>query len=206
MNNLFSGLFDFDKFNKSFILQEYYYELDEYNKINDIFNLEITQKKYDKQNYTQVTKYYNKKNLSNITENELYIRDVANRYLEDAGLKQNTDKFVIEYWRHRLFGENNSHKFSKHRDSFGLMMDGINTCIFYLRKDKTFIGGDLEIYGKGDIFRTNKILKTLIPNNNILCFDGDVYHKVTNFNGFGIRDCIVVQFGKEDSLLKNIHF
>jgi hypothetical protein len=65
-----------------------------------------------------------------------------------------------------------------------------------LRKDKTFRGGDLEIYGKGNIF-TKKLCKTIKPNNNILCFDGDIYHKVTDFEGFGIRDCIVIQFGKK---------
>jgi len=194
----------FDKYKKSYIFNEYSYINNEYNDINNIFLGEIEYTKYDKQNYTQITKIYNSKNISKINENELYIRNIANKYLEDAGLKQNVNNFAIEYWRHRLFGEDTSHIFPKHRDSFGILFDAVNTCIFYLRKDKTFNGGNLEIYGKGNYFTTNKTLKTIIPYQNIICFDGDIYHKVTDFNGFGIRDCIVVQFAKQESLLNGL--
>lgn len=191
----------FNKFKNSFVLNEYYYIDEEYNNINNIFLREIEHTKYDKQNYTQITKIYNSRNTSKINNDEKYICDIANKYLTECGLKQNTNYFAIEYWRHRLFGENTYHKFSVHKDSFGILYDAVNTCIFYLRKDRTFNGGDLEIYGKKSIFISNKSLRTIKPNNNILCFDGDVYHKVTDFSGFGIRDCIVVQFAKDESLL-----
>jgi len=191
------------RFNKDFILQEYGYKDDEYKNINNIFTKEIEKRQYDKQNYTNISKIYTKKTLPTINIDNKYIADIANEYLENCGLQQNQNYFMIEYWRHRLFGENRKHTFSKHRDSFGALYDGVNTCIFYLRKDKTFKGGDLEIYGIGDIF-TTKLLQTIKPNFNILCFDGDVYHKVTDFSGFGIRDCIVVQFGKANTILSRL--
>jgi hypothetical protein len=40
------------------------------------------------------------------------------------------------------------------------------------------------------------VIKTIEPLH-ILCFDGNIYHKVTDFNGFGIPDCIVIQSGKK---------
>lgn len=201
--SFFDEIFNFDKFNKNFILQEYEYKDKEYTKINDIFNSNIEKQKYDRQNYTQISKLYTSKSISKISDNDKYLANLANEYLENCGLKQNKNYFMIEYWRHRLFGENKSHTFSKHRDSFGALNDEVNTCIFYLRKDKTFIGGDLEIFGKGDLF-TTKVIQTIKPNLNILCFDGDVYHKVTDFSGFGIRDCIVIQFGKRDTIINKL--
>ena len=189
------------KYNELYILEEYNYKDDEYKKIYDIFDSKIIKQKYDKENYTQITKVYNSRNISKLNDDDKYIRDIANEYLENAGLQQNINHFMIEYWRYRLFGEKKSHTFDKHRDSFGALNDGVNTCIFYLRKDKTFRGGDLEIYDKGNIF-TSKLIQTIKPNNNILCFDGDVYHKVTDFEGFGIRDCIVVQICKNRNINK----
>jgi hypothetical protein len=190
-------------YNESYILEEYNYKEDEYKKIYDIHNTQIVKQKFDKENYTQITKVYNSKNIIKITDDDKYIRDIANEYLEIAGLEQNINYFMIEFWRYRLFGEKKSHKFDKHRDSFGALNDSVNACIFYLRKDRTFRGGDLEIYGKGSVF-TTKLCKTIKPNDNILCFDGDIYHKVTDFDGFGIRDCVVIQFGKKDTVLNKI--
>ena len=189
-----------DDYKKSFTLKEFNYNTfhDEYNNINKIFLEEIEYRKYDKQNYTQITKIYNSsRSIKKMKDGDRFISSLANKYLIECGLEQNTNSIAIEYWRHRLFGEKTSHTFSKHRDSFGILLDNVNTCIFYLRKDKTFNGGNLEIYGKGSYVNTNKILQTIIPNNNILCFDGDIYHKVSDFSGFGIRDCIVIQFSRK---------
>jgi len=203
MNMINSLKKSLNKYHQSYILEEYNYKDDEYKKIFDIHNTQIVKQKFDKENYTQITKVYNLRDNTKLSDDDKYIRDIANEYLESSGFTQNINYFVIEYWRYRLFGEKKIHTFGKHRDSFGVLNDGVNTCIFYLRKDKTFRGGDLEIYGKGNIF-TTKLCKTIKPNNNILCFDGDIYHKVTDFEGFGIRDCIVIQFGKKDTILSKI--
>ena len=106
-------------YNESYILEEYNYKEDEYKKIFDIHNTQIVKQKFDKENYTQITKVYNSKNITKITDDDKYIRDIANEYLEIAGLEQNINYFMIEFWRYRLFGEKKSHTFDKHRDSWG---------------------------------------------------------------------------------------
>lgn len=185
----------FNKRNSNFIMDEIEYEDNgEHAKLIDIFNNKITKSKYDKQNYTQITKIFTNKSI--LTDDDIYIRDTAYRYLESIGLQQKKNHFVIEFWRHRLFGENTKrHIFPKHRDSFGPILAPVNTCIFYLRKDKTFKGSDLEVYG---LHRgiASKPIHTFKTNENIVLFDGSAFHKVTPYSGFGIRDCIVVMFAK----------
>lgn len=182
--------------NAKVVVNELPHKEDEYTDLVNIFENVVNRAKYDKQNYTKISKIFGYFGKRTPTENEIYIRDLAYQYLESVGMKQNKNVFMVEYWRHRLFGENKqSHLFSIHRDSNGALIVPVNTCIFYLRKDKTFRGGDLEIWGK--IKLVSKPLKTIGISNKIVLFDGDIFHKVLPFNGFGIRDCIVVQFAKE---------
>ena len=117
-------------------LSEFDFIQDDFEKLHDIFNKKINLRKYDKQNYTQLTKLFTKKSIMN--EDEIFIRNLAFEYLSKIGLKQNKNYFMIEYWRHRLCFEKVSHTFGKHNDSGGYMDTDVNTCIFYLRKDKTF--------------------------------------------------------------------
>ena len=112
----------FNKKNSNFIMNEVEYGKDKYAndehaKLTDIFNNKITKSNYDKQNYTKITKIFTNKTV--LTDDDIYIRDTAYRYLESIGLQQNKNHFMIEFWRHSLFGEiTKSHIFSKHRDSF----------------------------------------------------------------------------------------
>ena len=187
-----------DKRNRDFIMGEKPYTDEEHARLSEIFNEVISKAKYDKQNYTQITRQFNVNGTSEtkLKDNEIYIRDLAYRLLESVGLQQNKGRFMIEYWRHRLFAENKSHIFSKHRDSFGPILAPVNTCIFYLRKDKTFKGSNLEIYGlQGRLVR--KPIHTFETDNKIVLFDGSAFHKVLPYSGFGIRDCIVVMFSKD---------
>mgnify|MGYP003339864176 CR=1 FL=1 len=130
---------------------------------------------------------------------EIYIRDLANDYLESCGLYQNKDRFVIELWRYRCFGDKTSSPFPRHKDSFGLILAPINTCIFYIRKDTTVIGGDLELFGLPPYGRliSKPIKKINTDDCKVFAFDGNVIHRVTSMSGFGNRDCIVVQFEKK---------
>jgi Rps23 Pro-64 3,4-dihydroxylase Tpa1-like proline 4-hydroxylase len=207
-------------------MDESAYSGDEHTRLSDIFNSVVSKAKYDKQNYTQITRQFT--SASRIKDNEIYIRDLAYQYLESVGLRQNKERFMIEYWRHRLFAESKSHVplsvkffytqllsvclvfythkgcniirdntvFSKHLDNFGPILAPVNTCIFYLRKDKTFKGSNLEIYGlHGKLVR--KPIHTFETDNKIVLFEGAVVHKVLPYSGFGIRDCIVVMFSKD---------
>lgn len=189
----------FNKINKNIIFEELNYKDNEKSKLLDCFNDIIVKQKYDKQNYTQIKKIYTKNKQNLLSQNEIYIRNLAYQYLESIGLKQKKEHFMIEYWRHRSFGDKNKkHIFANHRDSYGAMLGPVNTCIFYLRKDKTFINSNLQIFGKYGRLVKNPI-KTIETNNKIVVFDGDIFHKVLPYSGFGIRDCIVVQFIKVNS-------
>lgn len=86
-----------NKYNETCILEEYNYKDDEYKKIYDIFDSKIIKQKFDKENYTQITKVYNSINISKLNDDDKYIRDIANEYLENAGLQQNINHFMIEY-------------------------------------------------------------------------------------------------------------
>ena len=185
----------YDKKNRNFIMDESEYSGDEHARLSEIFNSVVSKAKYDKQNYTQITRQFT--SASRLKDNEIYIRDLAYQYLESVGLRQNKERFMIEYWRHRLFAESKSHVFSKHRDNFGPILAPVNTCIFYLRKDKTFKGSNLEIYGLHGKLLVRKPIHTFETNNKIVLFDGAVVHKVLPYSGFGIRDCIVVMFSKD---------
>ena len=108
----------FNKRNSNFIMDEIDYSDDEHTKLSECFNSAVNHSKYDKQNYTQITRVYNKKIPP---PNEKYIIDIAYKYLESIGLKQNKNNCMVEYWRHRLFGEKRTHTFGTHchRDSYG---------------------------------------------------------------------------------------
>jgi len=187
------------KKNADYIMRESLYENDEYLQLSNYFDLEINHRKFDNDKYTHLQGIFNinSDKQTNLMEHIIYIQQLANKYLEMAGLKQNINNFMIEFWRHRIFAEKRHHKFPIHCDSMSDLRVPVNTCIFYLRKDKTFHGGDLKFYGKyfGFDNRNSCIIST--SPEKIIVFDGDTYHGVLPFTGFGIRDCIVVQFEKE---------
>ena len=54
----------------------------------------INLRKYDKQNYTQLTKLFTKKSIMN--EDEIFIRNLAFEYLSKIGLKQNKKYLFIK--------------------------------------------------------------------------------------------------------------
>ena len=184
----------FDKKNRKCIMDEANYEDNEHTMLSEIFNSVVSKSKYDKQNYTKITHQFTSE--SKLKNDEIYIRDLAYQHLESVGLHQNKQRFMIEYWRHRLFAENKTHIFSKHRDSYGPILAPVNTCIFYLRKDKTFKGSNLEMWGLHGRF-IQKPIHTFETDNKIVLFDGAVLHNVQPYSGFGIRDCIVVMFSRE---------
>ena len=143
-----------------------------------------------KKDITQVSKYITTK--STLSAEEWHILNIAHYYLEEAGLKGDISKSYIEIWRYRLFGDKIESALPKHRDSYGTLFGPVNTVIFYLRKDKTIKGGDLEIY-RNILLSWNPIAKYECSAGNVLVFEGSLVHKVETLKGTGIRDCIVVQ-------------
>lgn len=179
---------------RDYVLDEKEMSSIEFDNLQKFYNNIMDKRIYDKQDFTQISKKYNKYNKL-LTDEALYIRNLANLYLEESGLKQNVDIFMIEYWRHRLFNDEMKHIFPIHCDNDGLISGEVNTCIFYLRKDKLFTGGDLNIYSNSCFPKILEVIETTAMK--ILLFDGNIYHSVSKMKGIGIRDCIVVQFSKK---------
>lgn len=76
--------------------------------------------------------------------------------------------------------------FEWHKDDYAIVPWLCYTIIFYLRKDQTIKGGDLEykIGGSKHV--------ALIHSGTILQFKGDIPHCPQPITGFGCRDIIVV--------------
>jgi len=93
---------------------------------------------------------------------------------------------LIEFHRYNV-NESCRPIFDDHEDDYGGVHFAVNTVIYYLRKDPTVRGGDLIIKSiQFDVAPTDDKIQ-------IVCFSGDVTHRVTPMIGQGVRECIVVQ-------------
>ena len=146
--------------------------------------------KQKKKDVIQITKHITSN--TEISAEQWQILNLAHCYLLEAGLQGDITNSIIEIWRYRLFGDKIESALAKHRDNYGLLFGPVNTVIFYLRKDKTIKGGDLEIY-RNILLSWNPIAKYECAAGNVLVFEGSLVHKVETLQGTGIRDCIVVQ-------------
>jgi hypothetical protein len=163
----------------------------------DTYNMELLSRYVEdhvlplktKNDIIQISKIINLE--SEISASEWHILNLANYYLSETGLSGYIHTSMIEIWRYRLFGDKQTSALPKHRDSYGVFFGPINTVIFYLRKDKTIKGGNLEIYKSMTSFKPKGIYEC--DAGTVLVFDGSVVHKVETLVGTGIRDCIVVQ-------------
>ena len=90
------------------------------------------------------------------------------------------------------FGKNKKKfkDFSWHYDDYNVAPFKLYTLIFYLRKDITVKGGNLQY----DLEKTNsKNIRTFeVSEGKVAVFPGDVYHSPEPSKGFGCRDSIVI--------------
>lgn len=103
--------------------------------------------------------------------------------------KKNYDlsKYYIEFHQQNCgFEKKGKRIFDWHIDNYGAVNFEVYTVIYYLRKDITIKGGNLEYK------LNNKKFIQEIENGQILCFDGDLKHRPEICSGFGCRDSIVV--------------
>jgi hypothetical protein len=109
------------------------------------------------------------------------------------------DKNVVEFHQINLFGESDISSFKWHQD-IGIIypFKTTYTVIFYLRKDSTVKGGDLQIrpYIQRFCFKVKKEVIE-VSNGKVMMFDGSMEHKPCKSSGFGCRDIIVVFFHKK---------
>lgn len=133
---------------------------------------------------------FNKKNiLYNKTYNDI-INPIITKTKEilDIFNKKNYDlsKYYIEFHQQNCgFEKKNKRIFDWHIDNYGAVNFKVNTVIYYLRKDITIKGGNLEY-----ILEKNYVQP--IEDGKILCFDGNLKHRPEMCSGFGCRDSIVV--------------
>ena len=119
---------------------------------------------------------------------EINIKPIIKKALEILRIKYdnfNSKYFTIEFHqRNSGFERNQNNKFCWHRDDYNIRDFPVYTVLFYLRKDKTIKGGDLE-------YKLNSSKKVhRVSPGDILCFPGDMSHYPQPTSGFGCRDLI----------------
>ena len=114
--------------------------------------------------------------------------------LDQSG-KQNYDMktYLMEFHQRNCgFEKKSKATFSWHQDDYAAVSYKVYTVIYYLRKDKTIQGGNLEYEYE---YKKKKIQE--INGGEILCFDGDLNHRPELCEGFGCRDIIVMFIKKK---------
>lgn len=103
-----------------------------------------------------------------------------------------TNEYLIEFHQRNCGFEKKPYQhFSWHQDNYGPVSYKVHTILFYLRKDITIIGGNLD-YKIHDKAHNTHIKRHHIKEGDIVQFDGSLYHRPEETRGFGCRDIIVV--------------
>ena len=111
------------------------------------------------------------------------IKDTV-KIVEKTDYTINPEKCYVELHKYVVNGKTEPF-FDFHEDDYGGVNYKTVTCIYYLRKDETIVGGDLE-------FMFESTIK--IEPNMLVIFNGNKTHRVTTMDGHGVRKCMVLQF------------
>lgn len=114
---------------------------------------------------------------------------IKTKQLLDSLNKTNYDlsQYYIEFQQRNCgFEKKCKRTFDWHKDDCGTVNYKVYTIIYYIRKDNTIKGGNLEY-----IFENKNHIQE-IQNGQILCFDGNLKHRPEICSGIGCRDSIVV--------------
>jgi hypothetical protein len=95
-----------------------------------------------------------------------------------------SSNYYIEFHKYFVNGKKTPF-FNFRQDDGGAVHYDTVTCIYYLIKDNTIEGGDLE-------FEKYNVIN--IESNMLVIFNGNLTHRATVMNGSGIRKSIVIQF------------
>ena len=127
------------------------------------------------------------KNLKSNTLVEPIIKKT--KQILDLFDKTNYDlsQYYIEFHQRNCgFEKKYKRTFPWHEDDYGAVSFKVYTIIYYIRKDHTIKGGNLEYKFK------NKNYIQQIKTGQILCFNGNLQHRPEICSGIGCRDSIVV--------------
>ena len=137
---------------------------------------------------------------SNLSFNTSLIIEQAKIYFKKANIDITQNIGSIRYISYEY---KNSKKIETsiaiHRD-FDNIGKPLHTCIFYLAKDCSLIGGNLGIYKLKNylLFKKFEKIKTIeIKNGSVVVFDNNQYHCPQNCGGNGQRNMIIVHFVAE---------
>ena len=99
----------------------------------------------------------------------------------------NKANFIVECHQRNCGFEKKKYQWSHwHTDDYGASNYLVYTILFYLRKDKTVCGGNLDYRINQDVYTHE------VKSGNVVQFRGDLKHKPQATSGFGCRDIIVV--------------
>lgn len=124
-------------------------------------------------------------------EQKVLVKPVLERalvILSEKGITDIDDSiYYLEFHQRNCGFEQKKHQsFDWHVDDNGAMNGLVYTVLFYLRKDTTVKGGDLDYKIQNKIYTHN------VKSGDIVQFRGDVNHCPQPTSGFGCRDIIVV--------------
>jgi len=114
---------------------------------------------------------------------------IKTKQVLDMFNKTNYDlsRYYIEFQQRNCgFEKKCKRTFDWHEDDYGAVNYKVHTIIYYIRKENTIKGGNLEY-----IFENKNYIQQ-IKNGQILCFDGNLKHRPEICSGIGCRDSIVV--------------
>jgi hypothetical protein len=148
---------------------------DDYSYLNEVFD---DYYKENKSKYISISR----KDCNKEAIKEL-IKDTV-KIVNNNHFKINPSNYHIEFHKY-IVNDKTKPFFDFHEDDGGAVYYNTITCIYYLEKDNTIEGGDLE-------FKKYNIIK--IESNMLVIFNGNLTHRATIMNGNGIRKSIVIQF------------
>ncbi len=118
----------------------------------------------------------------------------------------NGNRGFVELWKYTSNGSEVSGPLTMHIDDNGGVGYAVETCIFYLDKDNSVLGGGLYYV---ENIKETKFLGVIpyyetetkyldVSGCMIVLLNGNLYHRPKSISGFGTRKCIVVQFESLD--------
>lgn len=160
---------------------------DNYSNLNELFD-EIYKEK--KSNYIYVShsdSYKEKYSKIVSTPNQEKIRKLilnTKKIVSNTHFNINPSTYYVEFHKYFVNGKTKPF-FGFHQDDGGAVSYKTVTCIYYLTKDNTIEGGDLE-------FQNKKVID--VNSNMLVIFNGNLNYRETPMDGNGIRKSIVIQF------------
>lgn len=139
------------------------------------------EKSFEKLSFSYFNKVKAKAKCDTILSKTKEVLDYFNRTDYDL-----STWFVEFQQRNCGFEKKVKRTFDWHRDDHATIGYKVYTVIFYLRKDETIKGGNLE-YKLGKQTYTQKT-----GTGDVVCFNGSIYHRPEVCSGMGCRDSIVV--------------